>query len=160
EGDRAKLLDLTNRLLAGGDKQFGGTRESLMEAGAELREYGLWLGRERLEHPENDLTPVLVHAEGDGWAMPPHDLGARFLLLICAGNETTRTAISQGMWAFTQYPDEKRKWQTDLDGLSASAVEEIIRWATPVMHMRRTVSRDTTFAGVAMEKNQKIAMSY
>jgi len=160
EDDRPKLLDLTNRLLAGGDKEFGGTRESLMQAAAELRDYGLWLGKQRLAHPENDLTTVLVHAEVDGEAMPPEDLGPFVLLLIAAGNETTRTAISQGMWAFTQYPDEKRKWQADLDGRSASAVEEIIRWASPVMHMRRTVTRDTTFAGVPMLKNQKIVMWY
>ena len=57
-------------------------------------------------------------------------------------------------------PDEKRKWKADLDGLRASAVEEIIRWASPVMHMRRTVTRDTTFAGVPMERGQKIAMWY
>ena len=160
EGDRPKLLDLTNRLLAGGDKEFGGTRESLMQAAAELRDYGLWLGKQRLAHPENDLATVLVHAEVDGEAMPPEDLGPFVLLLIAAGNETTRTAIIQGMWAFTQYPDEKRKWQADLDGRSASAVEEIIRWASPVMHMRRTVTRDTTFAGVPMLKDQKIVMWY
>ena len=160
EGDRPKLLDLTNRLLAGGDKEFGGTRESLMQAAAELRDYGLWLGKQRLAHPENDLATVLVHAEVDGEAMPPEDLGPFVLLLIAAGNETTRTAISQGMWAFTQYPDEKRKWQADLDGRSASAGEEIIRWASPVMHMRRTVTRDTTFAGVPMLKNKKIVMWY
>ena len=56
EADRPKLLDLTNRLLAGGDKDFGGTRESLLQAAAELRAYGLWLGKKRLEQPENDLT--------------------------------------------------------------------------------------------------------
>jgi cytochrome P450 len=160
EADRAKLLDLTNRVLAGGDPEFGGTPESFLQAAGELREYGLWLGKQRLAHPENDLTTTLVHAEVGGEAMPPEDLGPFFLLLIAAGVETTRTAISHGMWAFTQFPDEKRKWQADLDGLSASAVEEIIRWASPVLHMRRTVSRDTTFAGVPMQRNQKIAMWY
>ena len=160
EGDRAKLLDLTNRVLAGGDEDFGGTRESLLQASAELREYGLWLGKKRLERPEDDLTTTLVHAEVDGEAMPPEDLGPFFLLLIAAGNETTRTAISQGMWAFTQFPEEKRRWQADLEGLGASAVEEIIRWASPVMHMRRTVTRDTTFAGVPMRQSDKVAMWY
>jgi cytochrome P450 len=160
EADRGKLLDLTNRLLAGGDKTFGGTKESLVQAATELREYGLWLGKQRLAQPENDLTTTLVHAEVDGEAMPPEDLGPFFLLLIAAGNETTRTAISQGMWAFTQYPEQKRTWQADLDGRGAAAVEEIIRWASPVMHMRRTVTRDTTFADVPMQKGQKIAMWY
>src|SRR4029077_18790918 len=160
ESDRTRLLDLTNRLLAGGDKEFGGTRESLLQAAGELRDYGLWLGQERRAQPGDGLTATPVHAAGGGEAMPPEDLGPFFLLLIAAGNETTRTAISQGMWAFTQFPQEKRKWQADLDGLGASAAEEIIRWASPVMHMRRTVTRDTTFAGVAMQKNQKIAMWY
>src|SRR5438552_7181671 len=160
EADRARLLDLTNRLLAGGDKEFGGTRESLLQAGAELRDYGLWLGKQRLEHPENDLTTTLVHAEVDGEAMPPEDLGPFFLLLIAAGNETTRTAISHGMWAFTQFPDQKRRWQADLDGGSATASEEIVRWASPVMHMRRTVTRDTALSGVEMRKGEKIAMWY
>jgi len=160
EADRPRLLDLTNRLLAGGDKDFGGTIDSLVQAADGLREYGLWLGQKRLAQPENDLTTTLVRAEIDGEAMPPEDLGPFFLLLIAAGNETTRTAISHGMWAFTQFPDEKRKWQADLDGRSASAVEEIIRWASPVMHMRRTITRDTTFAGVPMQRDQKIAMWY
>src|SRR5947199_8709408 len=160
EADRSHLLGLTNRLLAGGDPEYGGTKDTLLKAGAELRDYGLRLGRSRLERPQEDLTTTLVHAEVDGEAMPPEDLGPFFLLLIAAGNETTRTAISQAMWAFTQFPHEKRKWQADLDGLSASAVEEIIRWASPVMHMRRTVTRDTTFAGVQMQRNQKIAMWY
>src|SRR5262249_35911688 len=92
EPDRPRLLDLTNRLLAGGDPEFGGTKESLAQAGRELREYGLWLGKSRLENPRDDITTTLVHAEVDGEAMPPEDLGPFVLLLIAAGNETTRTA--------------------------------------------------------------------
>src|SRR5262245_59020133 len=82
EGDRPRLLDLTNRLLAGGDAEYGGTKESLEQAGRDLREYGLWLGRSRLEHPEDDITTALVHAEMDGEALPPEDLGPFVLLLI------------------------------------------------------------------------------
>jgi cytochrome P450 len=160
EADRPRLLDLTNQLLAGGDREYGGTKESLRKAGEELRDYGLWLGRSRREHPQNDLTTTLVHAEVDGEAMPPEDLGPFVLLLIAAGNETTRTALSHGMWAFTQFPDQKQRWLTDLDGLAASAAEEIVRWASPVMHMRRTLARDTTFAGVDMRRGDKVVMWY
>jgi cytochrome P450 len=160
EGDRPRLLDLTNRLLAGGDRDFGGTKESLQRAGEELRDYGLWLGRKRLEHPENDLTTTLVHAEVDGEAMPPQDLGPFFLLLIAAGNETTRTAISHGLWALTQFRDQKQRWLMDLDRHATTAAEEIVRWATPVLHMRRTVTRDITFGGVPMRKGDKVAMWY
>src|SRR5438445_353647 len=86
---RPRLLDLTNRLLAGGDPEYGGTKESLRQAGQELREYGLWLGKSRLADPQDDITTTLVHAELDGDALPPEDLGPFILLLIAAGNETT-----------------------------------------------------------------------
>jgi cytochrome P450 len=160
EADRSLVLDLTNRLLAGGDPEYGGTRESLQKAGEQLRDYGLWLGKSRLEHPQNDLATTLVHAEVDGEAMPPEDLGPFILLLIAAGNETTRTAISHGLWALTEHPDQKQRWLADLDGCATTAAEEIVRWATPVMHMRRTLTRDTTFGGVEMRKGDKVAMWY
>ena len=158
EADRPRLLDLTNRLLAGGDVEYGGTKESLRQAGQELREYGLWLGKSRLADPQDDITTTLVHAELDGDALPPEDLGPFILLLIAAGNETTRTAISHGLLVLTEFPGEKRRWIEDLDGRAATAAEEIVRWATPVLHMRRTVTRDTTFAGVEMRAGDKVAM--
>ncbi len=158
EADRPRLLDLTNRLLAGGDAEYGGTKESLRQAGQELREYGLWLGKSRLADPQDDITTTLVHAEVDGDALPPEDLGPFILLLIAAGNETTRTAISHGLLVLTEFPGEKRRWIEDLDGRAATAAEEIVRWATPVLHMRRTVTRDTTFAGVEMRAGDKVAM--
>jgi len=160
EADRPKLLDLTNRLLAGGDPEYGGTKESLAQAGHELRDYGLWLGKSRLEHPQEDIATTLVHAELDGEALPPADLGPFILLLIAAGNETTRNAISHGLWALTQFPDEKRRWLQDLEGRAPTAAEEIVRWASPVLHMRRTLTRDVTFGGVEMRMGQKVAMWY
>ena len=160
EPDRPRLLDLTNRLLAGGDREYGGTKHSLQQAGEELRDYGLWLARSRLEQPQEDITTALVHAEVDGEALPPEDLGPFFLLLIAAGNETTRTALSHGLWVLTQFPGEKRRWLQDLDGHATTAAEEIVRWASPLLHMRRTVTRDTTFAGVEMRQGDKVAMWY
>ena len=160
EADRPTLLDLTYRLLAGGDPEYGGTKESLAQAGHELRDYGLWLGKSRLEHPQEDIATTLVHAELDGEALPPEDLGPFILLLIAAGNETTRNAISHGLWALTQFPDEKRRWLEDLDGRAITAAEEIVRWASPVLHMRRTLTRDVVFGGVEMTKGQKVAMWY
>src|SRR5207302_10010444 len=75
EADRPRLLDLTNRLLAGGDPEYGGTKESLAQAGHELRDYGLWLGKSRLEHPQEDIATTLVHAELDRAARAPASLG-------------------------------------------------------------------------------------
>jgi cytochrome P450 len=64
------------------------------------------------------------------------------------------------MWAFTEFPDQKQRWLADLDGCAATAAEEIVRWASPLLHMRRTVTRDTTFAGVEMREGDKVAMWY
>jgi cytochrome P450 len=160
DADRPRLLDLTNRLLAGGDPEYGGTKESLAQAGRELREYGLWLGRSRLAHPQEDIATTLVHAEVDGEALPPEDLGPFILLLVAAGNETTRNAISHGLWALTQFPDKKRRWLDDLEGHASSAVEEIVRWGSPLLHMRRTLTKDVVFGGVEMRAGQKVAMWY
>ena len=79
---------------------------------------------------------------------------------MVAGNETTRNAISHGLWALTQFPEEKRRWLQDLEGRAITAAEEIVRWASPVLHMRRTLTRDVVFGGVEMKKGQKIAMWY
>jgi cytochrome P450 len=160
EPDRARMLDLTNRLLGGGDEEYGGNKESLQRAGAELRDYGLWLAKSRLAEPKDDITSALVHAEVEGEALPPEDLGPFILLLIAAGNETTRTAISHGLLALTEFPDQKRVWLEDLDGRANTAAEEIVRWATPVLHMRRTVTRDTEVAGTRMREGDKVAMWY
>jgi len=160
EADRPRLLDLTNRTLAGLDAEYGGTRETSREAGGEIREYGLWLARERLAHPEEDMTTALVRAEVGGEALPPEELGPFFLLLVVAGNETTRNAISHGLWALTLFPDERKRWLGDLDGLAPGAAEEIVRWASPVMHMRRTLTRDTSVGGVSMFAGDKVVMWY
>ena len=137
-GDRAQARHA--RILNGEvlDRRIG-VRELLVE--------GAHDGEQRRDHR--------AQAARQGEALDPVDK-----MLRTPGGDAVAVAISQGMWAFTQFPHEKRKWQADLDGLSASAVEEIIRWASPVMHMRRTVTRDTTFAGVQMQRNQKIAMWY
>src|SRR5262249_57449777 len=108
EADRPRLLDSTTRLLAGGDAEYGGTKESLAQAGHELRDYGLWLGKSRLEHPQEDIATTLVHAELDGEALPPEDLGPFILLLIAAGNETTRNANNPRLSALTHLPHPQR----------------------------------------------------
>src|SRR2546427_2045755 len=160
DADRPRLLDLTNRLLAGGDAEYGGTKESLVQAGPELRDYGLWLGPSRPEHPPEDIAATPPHAQMDREALPPEDLGPFILLLIAAGKETTRNAISHGLWALTTFPDEKRRWLDDLEGHAATAAEEIVRWASPLLHMRRTLTRDVSFGGVEMRKGEKVAMWY
>ena len=113
-----------------------------MAAGMELFQYGLALAQDRLDNPRDDITTTLMQAEVEDengkHQLTTGELGSFFLLLVAAGNETTRNAISHGMLALTQHPDQRALWTADFDAVSPTAVEEIVRWATPVIHFRRT----------------------
>ena len=94
--------------------------------------------------PTDDLTSALMHAEVDGERLTTQEFGSFFILLVVAGNETTRNAISHGMKALTDHPDQRAHLDGRLRRASRpTAVEEIVRWATPVIHFRRTATRDT-----------------
>jgi cytochrome P450 len=124
-----------------------------------LFEYGRKMREERIHHPKDDLVTTLVEARWEGEALSDYDFKNMFHVLVFAGNETTRTAISNGIQAFVENPDQ-------LDLLYASpelvenAVEEIIRWASPVLHMRRTATCDTELAGVPINEGDKVVIFY
>lgn len=124
-----------------------------------LFEYGRRMREERTLHPKDDLTTALVEARYEGEALSDYDFKNMFHVLVFAGNETTRTAISNGIKAFIDNPD-----QLDLlharPELVEGAVEEIIRWATPVLHMRRTATRDTELSGVPISEDDKVVIFY
>jgi cytochrome P450 len=87
-------------------------------------------------------------------------LASFFVLLVVAGNETTRNAISHGMKALCDNPDERRRWAADFEGVADSAIEEIVRWASPVIHMRRTCTRDTELGGQPLGEGEKVVLWY
>lgn len=124
-----------------------------------LFEYGRMMREERTANPKDDLVTTLVQAEVDGDKLSDYDFKNMFHVLVFAGNETTRTAISNGIQAFIANPE-----QLDLlyqrPELVDNAVEEIIRWATPVIHMRRTATRDTELAGQEIKENDKVVIWY
>ena len=101
------------------------------------------LGEARMKDPKDDLTTALITAEVDGESLTSAELASFFLLLVVAGNETTRNAIAHGLLALTDHPEQMARWQADFDGLAVTAVEEIVRWATPVIHFRRTCTEDS-----------------
>ncbi|WP_342661640.1 Methyl-branched lipid omega-hydroxylase (plasmid) [Rhodococcus ruber] len=158
--DRQYLLDLSNQTLGDQDPDYGGTPEEGTKATLALREYGVALAAKRLQDPKDDLISEIARIEEDGHHLPPEQIGAFFALLIAAGNETTRTAITHGMWAFTTHPDQKQKFLEDPVGLEMSAAEEIIRWATPLRHMGRVLEHDIEYKGHHMRKGEKIAIWY
>lgn len=124
-----------------------------------LFEYGRSLGTERRSNPHDDLVSTLIHAEIDGDRLTDAEFCNFFQLLVFAGNETTRTAISNGLLAFMEHPDQLERIRTD-PSLIPSAVEEVLRYTTPVLHMRRTATVDTTLHGKPIAAGDKVVMWY
>src|SRR5262245_62207101 len=101
-----------------------------------------------------------MHSEVDCLRLTTEELGSFFVRLVVAGNETTRNAISHGLKALTDHPEQRRILVTDLERVLPTAVEEIVRWATPVIHFRRTVVVDTEVGGQPVRAGDKVTMWY
>jgi cytochrome P450 len=160
ESDERQILDWTNVILGAGDPDFGGTLENLINVALEMFAYAQALGEARLANPTDDLTSVMMHSIVDGDRMSSQEFGSFFILLVVAGNETTRNAISHGMLQLTEHPDQKAAWYSDFESKTKGAVEEIVRWASPVIHFRRTATRDTEIRGVKIKEGEKVVMWY
>jgi cytochrome P450 len=160
ESDERQILDWTNVILGAGDPDFGGTLENLITVALEMFAYAQALGEARLANPTDDLTSVMMHSIVDGDRMSSQEFGSFFILLVVAGNETTRNAISHGMLQLTEHPDQKAAWYADFESKTKGAVEEIVRWASPVIHFRRTATRDTEIRGVKIKEGEKVVMWY
>jgi methyl-branched lipid omega-hydroxylase len=164
ESEYSTVLDATNLLLSGGDDEFipEGSDPTLLilEAASTLNGIMDELAGSRLEQPTDDLTSELLHANVDGEALTHTELCSFFLLLLVAGNETTRTAISHGLLALTEHPDQRAIWLEDMETVTPTAVEEIVRWASPVIFMRRTVTQPTVLSGHSFDEGDKVVVFY
>ncbi len=118
------------------------------------------LAEDRRRSPTDDLMTALVQAEVEGDRLTDDEICAFFVLLSVAGNDTTRNTISHGMKALCDHPDQRAALLADFDGRIDTAVEEMVRWATPVMTFRRTATRDTELAGVPVAGGDKVVMFY
>jgi methyl-branched lipid omega-hydroxylase len=155
------VFDKTNIVLGASDPEYGGDIAQAFLAAQELWSYAQELRADRMKSPRDDITTKISQAEVEGHSLTPEEFGSFFVLLVAAGNETTRNAISHGMKALTDNPDQKKLWLADLDGVSASAVEEIIRWSTPVVHFRRTcVAADAEVGGQPVKEGDKVVLWY
>ena len=160
EEHEAKVFHSTTVMLGVGDDEVSGEPDDVIAAVAELAEYAVRLAEERRVTPGDDLTTSLVQAEVDGERLTSVEIASFFILLSAAGNETTRNAISHGMVALTRYPEERDKWWSDFDGVAGTAVEEIVRWATPIIFMRRNLTQDVEMRGIKMKAGDKVSMWY
>ena len=143
------IFDRTNVVFGASDPEYGGLITDAFTAAYELWTYAQELRAKRVAEPTDDITTQIATAEVDGESLTAEEFGSFFVLLVVAGNETTRNAISHGMLALTQNPDQKRLWLDDFDGVAPSAVEEIIRWSTPVIHFRRTCASPTRWSAIS-----------
>ncbi len=158
------VLAKSNIILSSGDPEYIPEGSDLiaafMTAGAELAAMMSELGAHKRQHPGDDLTSALVTAEVDGEHLSDQELASFFILLLAAGNETTRTAISQGLIALCDHPAQRAAWGAEFEALAPTAVEEIVRWATPVVFMRRTATRDVTVGGHDFKAGDKVILFY
>ncbi|MDJ0441202.1 cytochrome P450 [Rhodococcus qingshengii] len=160
------IFDATNIILGAYDPEYipdqtpAGIGKAISAASKALIELLQDLAKDRIACPRDDLITKLVAAEEEE-NLTPQEMAQFFILLVGAGNETTRNAISHGLYVLSEHPDQRETLISDYDEYSGRAIEEILRWATPVVHMRRTVTRD----GVMLEdqefrRGDKVVMWY
>jgi cytochrome P450 len=164
EQDDDLVFRASNVILSEGDPEYipegSDPVVALMTAGQHLATLMEDLAAHRAAHPGDDLTSALVHANVDGEQLSHQELASFFILLVVAGNETTRNAISHGLQLLTDHPDQRRIWAQDFDAVAPTAVEEIVRVASPVMWMRRTTTRPTELRGVGLPEGAKLLLFY
>jgi cytochrome P450 len=168
DSDHALLVDLGDRMLGQDDPEYA-LEPEVMEASRhlpfsnptalEMFEYGRGLADERRVRPRDDIVTKLVEAEIDGCPLTEREFDVYFLLLAVAGNETTRHSISHGLLALIENPDQLERLRAEPD-LVGTASGEILRWATPVHHFRRTATRDVELRGKTIHENDKLATWY
>jgi cholest-4-en-3-one 26-monooxygenase len=159
QADRHQVFEWSNTMVGSDDPEWRGTPEDSQNAAMAMYGYANELVEQRKDSPRDDLVSVLMQAEVDGERLTEMEFDLFFLLLAVAGNETTRNLISGGMLALFQHPDERRRLSEDRSLLD-TAVEEMLRWVTPVMQFQRTAQRDTEVAGVRIAEGERVALYY
>jgi cholest-4-en-3-one 26-monooxygenase len=159
ESDRQRLFDLSNTLIGTDDPDFQRSPDDGKRAAFEMWAYAHNLASQRKGVQAEDLTSILVNGVVDGEQLNEMEFNGFFLLLAVAGNETTRNLISGGMLALIQHPQERAKLMADRS-LLPSAIEEMLRWVTPINYFRRTATCDVELRGQTIKENDKLALFY
>ncbi|EME54081.1 cytochrome P450 [Amycolatopsis decaplanina] len=152
--DRLKVFDWSNQMVAYDDPEY---EVEPLAASAEIVGYAWNMAEERRRCPMDDIVTKLVQADVDGESLASDEFGFFVILLAVAGNETTRNAITHGMKAFLDHPDQ---WELYKKERPKTAPDEIVRWATPVVAFQRTATRDTELGGQHIRKGDRVGMFY
>ncbi len=160
--DREHVFAVTADFLNGGDPERGMTPRERLDAQLEMFGYAQQLGRAKRAEPQDDVWTLLStveveSADGTRTALSEAELDLFFMLLTVAGSETTRNAIALGLWALSRHPDQMERMRRDPDVMPA-AVEEILRWASPVAYFARRAARATEIRGVPIAAGDRITM--
>ncbi len=172
ESDTDRLIDWGDRMIANTDPDYADVLHDSpaseayrlvpfrSPAALELFEYGHALAAERRREPRDDLVSKLVHTEIDGERLTEREFDTMFLLLVVAGNETTRQAIAHGMLALVEQPDQWERLRGDPQLAWERGADEILRWSSPVLHFRRTATADTEIRGQPIAAGDKVVVWY
>jgi cytochrome P450 len=164
EGDWEAMFELTNRILGFDDPEFGIQTDELrpedMQLSFDLFSYLSQMCEERRKDPRDDVLSVLVHGEVEGEKLTDGEIFLFFLLLILAGNETTRQATSGGMLALINNPGERQKLLDDPATVMPLAIEEIVRWTSPVVHFTRRATKDAEIRGQKIREGEDVCLWY
>jgi len=152
--DRKQIFQWSNQMIGGDDPEYEGDG---ITAAMEILAYAMEMAEDRMANPRDDIVTKLVNAEIDGEHLSSDEFGYFVLMLAVAGNETTRNAISHGMLAFFDNPDQ---WELFKAKRPESAADEIIRWGTPVTVFQRTAVADTELGGQQIKKGQRVGLFY
>jgi cytochrome P450 len=158
QDERREIIEIGDRLLGNQDPEFAVTETAdehrnlpfSHPAALEMFEFGRRLAADRRKHPKNDIITQLAFEP-----LTQREFDTYFVLLATAGNETTRHTITHGLLALLEFPEEMERLRSEPE-LAKSAAEEMLRWATPVHHFRRTVAKDTELAGTPLKAGDKL----
>ncbi|MGV0852286.1 cytochrome P450 [Mycolicibacterium phlei] len=155
QDDRDKLFRWSNEMTAGEDPEYADIDPAM--SSVELIQYAMKMAEERAKNPTEDIVTKLIEADIDGEKLSDDEFGFFVVMLAVAGNETTRNSTTHGMIAFAENPDQ---WELFKRERPETAVDEIVRWATPVSAFQRTALEDTELSGVKIKKGERVVMSY
>jgi len=156
--DGERLYDLTEIMHTNDDAIA--PPEIKMNAVGEMLGYAQTVADLKRQNPGDDLATILVNAEIDGDHLTDEEFQWFFLLLVNAGGDTTRNLLAAGLQLLFDHPDQRTKLMGDLDGLLGSAVEEMLRYCSPVTHFKRTAMQDTIVGGQSIKAGERVVMFY
>jgi cytochrome P450 len=163
ESDWERVLEAVEDAVSGGNEEYLAGRDAVevvTKGVMTMNAVAVEIAEHRAKHPADDLVTALVEAEVDGRRLTKLEIGAFFVLLSVAGNDTTRQTTSHAMLALTEFPDQRALLLEDLPGRIETAIEEFVRHSTPVMTFRRTATRDSELGGKSIGEGHKLVMFY